>query len=54
MLSLDHRDAAAGVCSETELQARHEEYARDAELHMLLTSWREFRNDLLDGPPVES
>lgn len=51
--ALFYREAAAGVCSEAELQARQAEYARDEGLYPLLTAGPEFQKRLLKDPPSE-
>ena len=48
-----HREAAAGISSESELQARHREYAGDEELIRLLISWPAIRRELQKDPPRE-
>lgn len=47
-----HRDAAQGVCSEAELQERHQEYVRNDALRQFLANWPEIKQALREPPSV--
>ncbi|MDQ0649507.1 hypothetical protein QFZ53_003703 [Microbacterium natoriense] len=48
-----HREAAEGLCSEAELQTRHQEYVHDNAVRQFLANWPEFRQALQRPPHRE-